>query len=420
MTPHITLIYRRADSPRRPVALPASKSIAARMLMADALAGSRTRLLGLPDCEDTAAMLRAVDALRQGKPEAFMGAAGTSLRFATALAAATPGADITLLGTPRLAARPLAPLLDALAAQGALFSYKEPPHALPLRVRGTQLAGGEVEVDAHISSQFLSALMLAAPAAAAPTRLRLVGGEPVSMPYVRMTAAVMARFGVDATIGEGEVCIPATPYTPPEELTVEADWSAAAFIYEAAALMPPGTRLHIASLTPPALTPQGDARAAAIFRQLGVESEFNADGSATLVATSGCVAALELDLADAPDMVPALAVAACLKKIPFRFTGIHHLRVKECDRLAVLADLLARIGFTVTVGADGSLSHDPAADTTIEGTPRIDPHDDHRMAMAFAVAAIRLPQITILDPATVAKSFPGFWKEAEALGIAPI
>ena len=412
----ITLTYSH-EAVRRPVRLPGSKSMAARLLMADALSGSRTPLRGLPDCEDTEAMFRAVDALRRGAPCADMGAAGTSLRFAAALAAATPGADITLYGTHRLAQRPLRPLADALRKQGARLEPQDEQLWLPLRVRGTRLAGGDVEVDAHISSQFLSALMLVAPFSEAPTRLLLGGGVPVSMPYVRMTARVMSLFGVEPLIGEGEVLVPAAPYAPPGEVTVEADWSAAAFIYEAASLLPTGTRIKIASLTPPPETAQGDARAAEIFSLLGVATEFHADGSATLLSGATPQAArLDLGMEGCPDMVPALAVGACLNSVPFRFTGIHHLRAKECDRLAVLADLLSRIGFIVCTD-DDTLSFDPAAqEEAPAGIPVIAPHDDHRMAMAFAIAAIRLPRIVILDPATVAKSFPSFWEEIARIG----
>lgn len=435
--------YRPETAVDSPVALPGSKSIAARALVSAAVSGSGTRLENLPDCDDTLAMRRLISALCYGiapdcgpnemrAKEVSVGAAGTAFRFGAALVAATPGADITLTGTPRLSQRPVRPLTDALAIQGPRFLFPKDARSLPLRILGTRLGGGEIEIDASVSSQFISALMLVAPTAKRETTLRLSGGRTVSRPYIEMTAAVMRAFGASVRVGESEIHISpsAGAAGAPESYIVESDWSASSYFYEAALLLPEGSEIRIRQLTSPESSLQGDSRCAGIFRQLGVGTVFLPDGSAILRNHGAAVdygasvvptaEILNLDMEDCPDLVPAVAVAAAMLGRPFRISGIENLRVKECDRIAVIAGHLRLLGCPVSTEGD-ILSYAGNADSTFKiknsTLPQIDPHDDHRMAMAFAVAAIKAGPVEILDPGCVAKSFPDFFAQLAKLGI---
>lgn len=397
------------------IKLPASKSIGARYLVASFLAGSISRCPLFDDCDDLKVIQRALlslDNCRRSSEHAVIDihASGTAFRLMAAVAASTPGAEITLTGTPRLCSRPMAPLLDVLRSAGAAIEAQGEGGMGPYRISGRQLEGGEYSIKGNISSQFISALMLASPTWRGGMQLRFTT-PLVSRPYAEMTARVMRDFGICAQLDEKGVTVIPGIYTAPEAFEVEADWSAAGFFYEAASFM--DTPLHIYALAAPGKSLQGDAATATYFDMLGVESGFK-DGMAELQCTSEIPDAIEADLSDNPDLVPAFAVACALNDCRFRFTGVRNLRVKECDRLAAMQSELGKLGYEIFAGDD---SIEWQGERTSPSAEAIKTYDDHRIAMAFAIAALPLGRIAIADPDVVEKSFASFWRELPKLGL---
>lgn len=420
------------------VALPRSKSIAARALMMKYVSGGTTRLVGVPECDDSQYLMAALDRVAgdvgplplrcreaaSGLPVAHrklsvdLGLGGTSLRFFTALAASIPAADIAVDCAPALRRRPFRPLAEALQRVGGVLRFDNMPDYPPFHAAGRLIEGGVLEVDGSVSSQFASALMLVAPSWRKGLELSLTG-RPVSLPYLRMTAEVMRGFGVMVDVDGNKVVIPPGFPQAPEEYVIESDWSAAGFFYELA-LMQPELPIRLESLTPPDSSLQGDSMTAAIFGYLGVETEFFPDGSAMIRGDKRKIELLrsqnvviELDMISTPDLVPALAVALCFAGLKFRLTGVANLRHKESNRLAAIATEMEKVGFAVDVEED-AISWKGRRLPVGEGES-IATYNDHRIAMAFAMAASRLPYLAIEDPLVVDKSFPGFWNQINPL-----
>ena len=395
------------DPLRGRIALPGSKSIAARSLVCRLLSGHDTVLTNLPDCGDTRGMLRLTEAVREalqtGRPVVTdIGEGGTTLRFGMAACASVPGLDITLTGSPRLMQRPHSALISALEGAGANISFSAGGDAI--HIIGTEPEGGRIDLDGSVSSQFISALMLAAPTWHRDTVIRMKH-PVVSAPYIRMTAGVMRSFGAnveEVTLDEGmEVRVAATGYAQCARYDVEGDWSGASYFFETRLIMEAlgmeVPEMTMPTLKSPAESLQGDSRVAAIF----------ADATARL--RSGDRSSIILDLNEAPDLVPAVAVGLCIAGLPFRIDGVAHLRHKESDRMAAISTELARLGYSLSAGGDfmewTGLRCEPEKD------PHIMTYLDHRMAMAFAPARLAFPSLSIENPAVVDKSFPCFWQE---------
>ena len=391
------------------IALPPSKSISARALVINALTARPCALQNLSDCDDT----RALQAVLHGGGD--IGAAGTAMRFSTALLAATAGSRRTLTGTARMLQRPIGPLVGALRQLGADIDYAGREGFPPLRIRGRHLGGGEVSIAANVSSQYLSALMMVGPALSSPLTLRLQG--PIaSRPYLEMTRALMAAWGAQATwLDDHSLYIYARPYTREKPYAVEPDWSAASYFFSVAATHPAAPVLLLGGLTLPSV--QGDSRVADLFRTaFGVEATPVAEGLRIRRVGQALppTACLEADFADIPDVAQTLVVACALAGRPFRFTGLESLKIKETDRVAALRAECAKLGWTLTEPAEGTLEWDGrqhAPDTAAQ----LLTYEDHRMAMAFAPCLLRWPALRFDRPEVVSKSFPAFWQEFHRL-----
>ncbi|MCM1290709.1 MAG: 3-phosphoshikimate 1-carboxyvinyltransferase [Bacteroides sp.] len=410
----ITLKYTRPSSEREAVSLPGSKSMAARALVLNALATEASRLEGLPLCEDTSAMRHALDIVfteRQAKVD--IGAAGTAMRFMTALCAALPDVKVLLTGTDRMLHRPIAPIVDALRQIGGEIEYQRSEGYPPLLITGKKLKGGDVQIRADISSQFLSGLMMIAPDCQDGMVIRRKGDRTVSRPYIEMTAKMMRDFGAHIDEEGDEIKIQPGGYKAPARYVIEPDWSAASYFYEIAALLG-SEEIVIKNLTPAPQSVQGDARCAQLFENLGVTTQYLEDGSAILRG-GGPTRESDLDLSETPDLVPALALAHCLCGVPFQFKGIDHLRLKECDRLEVIVGELHKLGYVARTH-DDVLSWDGEISDSRASEP-IRTHDDHRIAMAFAPAVLKFKEIVILHEGVVDKSYPQYWNNLERLGV---
>ncbi len=385
------------------VTLPLSKSISARALIMAALGADRPEEVA--DCDDTAAMERA---LGSDDENINVGAAGTAMRFLTAYYAAVPGKKVVIDGCERMRERPIGVLVDALRRLGARIEYVGREGYPPLKIEGTRLTGGEVEMDATVSSQFVSAVLMVAPTMALPLKLKLEG-DTVSAPYIKMTVAMMRERGIAVETERDSITVASQPYAG-GGAAVERDWSAAAFWYEIAAIT-------AGWVTLPGLTDnsiQGDSVLAEIYPRLGVVTEWGEDG-AELSATPDLFSRIDLDMTDTPDLAQAVAVTACAVGLPFRLTGVSSLRIKETDRLEALCRELLKVGCLAETEGDNVISWDGRR-MPLMAMPEIDTYGDHRMAMAFAPLAVFIPGIVIKDIEVVGKSYPGYWDALRSAG----
>lgn len=410
------------------VRVPGSKSIANRALVCAALAEGRSVLHDVPDGDDSAAMLEGLARLgisvgehpgavgsltiqggrsrfRPGPLTLDARLAGTTSRFLTALVALGHGTYVVDGATP-LRARPMAPLHDALAQLDVVVAGPVPGH-LPVEITGPQRWSGvgrrTVRLGGDVSSQFLSALMMIAPHIGGGLRFELTSNL-VSRPYVELTGWVMGSFGIGGvTVGEREVLVEAGSYTA-AEYRVEADASSASYPMAIAAVR--GGTVRIPGLGH--ASRQADARFADLLAEMGCTVA--RDVASTTVTSSGVLRGIEVDLADASDLVPTVVAVALFAEGATRIRGVGFIRGKESDRLGDLATEFARLGAQIEVADDG-LDITPAP---LHGGV-IDPHHDHRLAMAAAVVGARQSGVAVSDPDVVSKSWPRFWEMIEGL-----
>ena len=385
-----------------------SKSISNRALVIAALCGERAQVLRPALCDDTAVM---VDALsQQDGGDINVGAAGTAMRFLAAYFATRKGMTVTLDGVERMRQRPIGVLVDALRSLGAHIDYLGEDGYPPLRIMGTAMHGGDIVMDGGVSSQFISAIMMILPAIGGGS-VRLEG-DIVSLPYIHMTAAVMRDMGAVVDI-PGNLITVGDGYAESVYL-VEVDWSAAAPWYALSALLPESS-LSLEGLSADSI--QGDARLVELGRKLGIDTRFNASGA--MIDTSGfigCCCSSFADMTSTPDLVPSWAVLMCLLERSFRMSGVRTLHLKESDRIEALREELLKLGYVLKIEGDDAISWYGERVDISQVPPVVVPHGDHRMAMAFAPAAVRFPGLVIQDAEVVSKSYPAFWRHLRQAG----
>lgn len=389
------------------VKLPYSKSVAARDLMMDFISG--TPLTVPANMGDDVEVL--YDILSKGfkESEVDVHGSGTALRFLCALLAATPGTDCRITGNDSLRARPVGPLVDALKALGADIEYTVRQGYPPLRIRGKRLGGGTIGIPVNDSTQYCSALMLAAPLMEAPLTLELSGRSELP-PYIKMTADMMTARGVTVEADPLTVKISGGNYTKAAGMP-EGDWSSASFWYEITAVSAGWVTLE--NLQKKSLQP--DSTAAALFNRLGANTEWTEEG-AELSAMPEIFSRLDADLSGCPDLVPPLVVTSVLTGVPFKLDGVAALRHKESDRLAVLRDEMEKLGVSLIIeNYDNTLRWDGKRMPIVE-LPTFSSHGDHRIAMSLAAVSIFLPGIVITGAECVEKSYPGFWDDLRSAG----
>lgn len=401
-------IFPPSRSRSTSVRLPLSKSISNRVLMMRKLTPGNPKMPNLANCDDTFAMIKA---FTETSAESInVGAAGTAMRFLTAYFASYPGRTVFIDGSERMRQRPIGPLVDALRSLGANIEYTDKQGYPPLRITGTQMKGGEVALDADISSQYVSALMMIGPAMENGLTITLKG-KPVSMPYIIMTLMMMLKAGIQVMLHDNTITIAPGPYRDCD-ITVEADWSAASYWY---ALVAVGATDNVSLLGLEHKSIQGDSSVAQIYTRLGVATDTLADSDTVLTRLGKTTSCMEIDLTDNPDLAQTIAVTCCLKYIPFRLTGLSTLPIKETDRLQALKTELHKLGFDITVENNDSLVWNGEI-TDIQPSPKISTYNDHRMAMTFAAASVMFPGIVIEDAEVVNKSYPKFWDDLSSAG----
>ncbi len=411
--------------PQTTVRLPGSKSITNRALVCAALAPGETTLTGALFADDTEAMVAAVSALGAevgcGRGEAVMRIRGTGGIIGTAAGTvvdarmsgttgrflapvlAMSAQPVTLDGHPQLRARPFGDLADSLRQLGVQVDLPAGGEGLPMHIRGP-IRSDEAAVATDRSSQFLSGLMLAGPLVAGGLSFK-IDRSAVSRPYVEMTAAVMRSFGAVVTVGPEAVHVAGTGYSPVESYAVEPDASAASYFWAAAAITT-GT-VTVEGLGSDSI--QGDTGFASLLQAMGASAEEAAGG--IRVTSGGPLRGIDVDLANMSDTAPTLAAAAALASTPTTVRGIGFVRRKESDRIAAVVAELRRCGVAAEELDDGFAV--PGGSAPVGA--RIRTYDDHRIAMAFSVLGLAVPQMRIEDPGCVAKTFPGFYDTLEAL-----
>ena len=390
------------------IQLPASKSISNRALVLHALGQGTTLPQNLSDCDDTQVMIRALDGL---PPHINIGAAGTAMRFLTALLSVTPGTR-TITGTERMQQRPIRLLVDALRSLGAEIDYAANEGFPPLRITGKSLQSNSIALAGNVSSQYISALLMIG--ATLPNGLQLkLTGDIISRPYINLTLKLMHDFGAKAAWHSPDTIVVEAGGYQDTSYYIESDWSAASYWYQIMALCPDSeSRIELQGLF--ANSYQGDSRGAQIFEKLGVSTTYN--GNNVLLTKTNCrVERLDEDMVDIPDLAQTFVVTCCMLGIPFRFTGLQSLKIKETDRIEALKTELGKLGYLIKDEQNSILSWDGER-CTPEAHPVIATYEDHRMAMAFAPASLIVPQITIAHPEVVSKSYPAYWNHLQQAG----
>jgi len=388
--------------------LPASKSISNRALIIHALCYSPYPLHNLSASDDTKVLAAA---LNSNTNKFDIGHAGTAMRFLTAFLAKIAG-EWEITGSERMQQRPIKILVDALNKLGAKIEYLGNENCPPLKILGSHLTGETIELDGTVSSQYVSALLLIAPTVENGLTLKLTG-EITSRSYIELTLKLMAKFGVQYNWEGNEITVGEQHYFP-MDFTVEADWSGASYWYQILALSESGEvlleNLQLKSL-------QGDANIAGWFEQFGIFSTQKAEGVLLSKKENINPQKLTLDFIENPDVAQTFACLCVAKEIPFYFSGLKTLKIKETDRIAALQNELAKFGANLTEPANGELAWDGKIDTTKkEQNPTIKTYHDHRMALAFAPMALANLNLQIEDPAVVTKSYPAFWEDLKSVG----
>ena len=355
--------------------------------------------------KDSEAMYRG---LHSGESTIDIGDAGTAMRFLTAYYAACQNKDVILTGSARMQERPIGILVEALRQLGAAIYYSKGEGFPPLHIQGKQLEGGTLSIKANVSSQYISALLLVAPSFANGLSLHL-DGEITSFPYLRMTLSLLNELGIAGTFEDNTFTIEHTPAVAPQMIVVEPDWSSASYFYSMVALSPVGTSLYMNHYKERSL--QGDRIVADIYQSFGVRTIFWGDKIQLIKERDLLSPIFSYNLMDCPDIAQTIAVTCFGLGIECFLSGLHTLNIKETNRLEALKNELTKLNAEVHISKEeiwvGSARK-------ITRNISIDTYNDHRMAMAFAPLALKIP-IIINDMEVVEKSFPDFWEQFESI-----
>lgn len=388
------------------VQLPSSKSISNRALIINALGNGSYPLENLSECDDTQVMIRALEST-SGETINIM-AAGTAMRFLTAYLSVTPGQHI-ITGTQRMQQRPIQVLVDALRELGADINYLKNEGFPPLQITGGSLKQDNIHLPGNISSQYISALLMIAPTLHNGLTITLTG-DIVSRPYINLTLQLMKEFKAKAYwVSTNQLRVEPQSYRSIPYF-IESDWSAASYWYQIVSLS------DEAKVSLPKLyedSCQGDSKVADLFNLLGVETIHRGD---TVILSRKAIQTdyLEYCFIDQPDLAQTFVVTCALLDIPFRFTGLQSLKIKETDRIAALIQEMRKLGYVIQEEDGSCLTWN--GDRCDRENKAIDTYEDHRMAMAFAPACLKLPDIYINHPEVVSKSYPRYWENLQAAG----
>ena len=396
------------------IAITGSKSETNRLLLLQALYPNIS-IENASNSDDSEVMVEALQKSKIKNQKSFIidvHHAGTAMRFLTAFFAIQEGVEVILTGSSRMKERPIQILVDALNQLGAEITYIEKEGFPPIKIVGKKLIQSRVSLPANVSSQFVSALLLIAPKIENGLELTLEGAI-TSRPYIQMTLDLLGEIGVETSFVNNSIKIPPKPFIESSKsIHVESDWSSASYFYSIVALSEIDTEITLSNFKKNSL--QGDSVLVEIYENFGVETVFNSDNSITISKISNFKPDnFNFHLNSSPDIAQTIAVTCFGLGIECKLTGLHTLKIKETDRLEALKNELTPLGASVQITEDS---------ISIQGFPNVELHDtniktyqDHRMAMAFAPLAIKMP-LTIANAEVVSKSYPAFWSDLKSLG----
>ena len=392
-------------------AITGSKSETNRLLLLQALYPNLT-LENTSNSDDSEVMSKA---LQNAKPSTHnpqlvdVHHAGTAMRFLTAFFAIQEGKEVILTGSTRMKERPIKILVEALQQLGAEISYEEQAGFPPLSIKGKKLSRSKVSLPANVSSQYISALLLIAPKLENGLELTLEG-EITSVPYIKMTLTLLNEIGVETSFVDNIISVHSQFTIHNSQFTIESDWSSASYWYSIMALSEIGTEITLSSYKPNSL--QGDSALVEIYSAFGVETIFENNSILLRKTHNPKLTTHNLQLNNCPDIAQTIAVTCFGLGLPCHLTGLHTLKIKETDRLEALKAELTKLGAHVTVTNDSlTLSQSENINPNIS----IKTYQDHRMAMAFAPLALKVP-IVIEEAEVVSKSYPTFWTDLKSAG----
>ncbi|WP_396152012.1 3-phosphoshikimate 1-carboxyvinyltransferase [Flavobacterium sp.] len=389
-----------------------SKSETNRLLLLQALYPNLV-LENSSTSDDSEVMIKALGAQypipKTQYPKIDVHHAGTAMRFLTAYFAAQDGFEVQLTGSSRMKERPIKILVDALNELGAEISYLEKEGFPPLKIKGKKLTESKVSLPANVSSQYISALLLIAPKLENGLELTLEG-DITSISYIKMTLAFLNEMGVETSSAENKITVKPQSAIQNSKFTIESDWSSASYWYSIIALSEIGTQITLSSFKENSL--QGDFALVEIYKNFGVETVFYTNHMLLRKVENLKPETLNLKLKNSPDIAQTIAVTCFGLGISCHLTGLHTLKIKETDRIEALKNELNKLGAAISI-TNNSLALEQSEN--IKSNIRISTYQDHRMAMAFAPLALKVP-IIIENAEVVSKSYPTFWEDFKQFG----
>lgn len=402
---NVHLKKSKVESQKAHVKITGSKSETNRLLLLQALYPN-VSLQNTSNSDDSEVMFKALQNLTT---EIDVHHAGTAMRFLTAFFAIQEGKEVVLTGSTRMKERPIKILVDALKKLGAEIRYEENEGFPPIKIIGKKLTQSKVSLPANVSSQYISALLLIAPKLENGLKLTLEG-EITSMPYIKMTLQLLNEIGVKTSFENNKITVSHTELVSASTLTIESDWSSASYWFSIVALSEIGTQITLSSYKKDSL--QGDSSLVEIYKNFGVETVFENNSITISKSGNGNLETVICNLQSSPDIAQTIAVTSFGLGIGCHLTGLHTLKIKETDRLEALKTELSKLGATISVTND---SLTIKASNSINSDVNIATYQDHRMAMAFAPLALKVP-IIIEDAEVVSKSYPTFWEDLKTIG----
>ncbi|WP_298878841.1 3-phosphoshikimate 1-carboxyvinyltransferase [uncultured Polaribacter sp.] len=388
------------------ITISGSKSESNRLLILQNLFPEIT-IDNLSDSDDSVHMQHALST----KDEVVnIGHAGTAMRFLTSYFAVKEGRETVLTGSERMQNRPIEILVDALKDLGANISYEDKVGYPPIRIKGTTITKDKVQINGNVSSQYISSLLLIASKLENGLEIELIG-KITSVPYINMTLSLLTQLGIESSFEGNIIKVNPKKNIDKQTVVVESDWSSASYFYSIIALADIGSEITLSAYKEESL--QGDSCLATIYEHFGVTTTFGENSITLKKVRATKKETLEIDLKNAPDIAQTIAVTCFAEEIACNLTGLHTLKIKETDRLVALHDELSNLGANIAV-TDVSLHLEVTS--KINKNIAIKTYNDHRMAMAFAPLAFKVP-IQILNAEVVTKSFQKFWDDMQQIGI---
>ena len=388
------------------ITISGSKSESNRLLILQKLF-SEISIENLSDSDDSVHMQHA---LSTDEELVDIGHAGTAMRFLTSYFAVNEGRETVLTGSERMQNRPIEILVNALKDLGANISYEDKNGYPPIRIKGRKLTTDKVQINGNVSSQYISSLLLIASKLEKGLEIELIG-KITSVPYINMTLSLLTQLGIENKFEGNFIKVYSKKEIEKQIVIVESDWSSASYFYSIIALSEIGSEIKLSAYKKESL--QGDSCLAKIYQHFGVSTSFGQDFITLKKEKESNKEVLEIDLKNAPDIAQTIAVTCFAESISCNLSGLHTLKIKETDRLVALHDELSKLGASISV-TDISLHLENSSE--INKNIAIKTYNDHRMAMAFAPLALKVP-IKILNAEVVTKSYQKFWDDMQQLGI---